>query len=70
MTTTTRSFPVERGLQGINRLAILLNNLEWHFAMGTRFSNPIIDIYFDDPSDADLAWRNVRDSRLAGPAAN
>lgn len=62
--STTKFFPVERGLQGINHLAIFLNGLrlkgQWHFASGTRFSQPLISVDFDEPSDAEPAWRKYQ----------
>jgi len=69
--SNTKSFPVERGLQGINHLAIFLNGLkligQWHFASGTRFSQPLISIDFDEASDAEPAWRKYHDSSFIGP---
>ena len=65
--TTTKSFPVKRGLQGINSLAILLNSTatkgQWHFASGSQFWQPVIDIDFDDASDADTAWTKYQASQ-------
>lgn len=66
-----RSFPVERGLQGINYLAIFLNGLslkgQWHFASGTNFKQTLINIDFDDPSEAEPAWREYQDGHFVGP---
>lgn len=66
-----KTFPVERGLQGINHLAIFLNSLglkgQWHFASGTRSTQPLIHVDFDDPSDAEPAWQKYQDAYAIDP---
>lgn len=63
--TATRTFLVDEGIHGINRLAVCLNAAglarQWHFAAGTRFDQKSVDIWFDNAEDADLAWQGHRD---------
>lgn len=59
--TVTRTFPIEEGIHGMNRLALRLNAAglggQWHFAIGTRYDQTSVDIWFDNPADAELAGR-------------
>jgi|GEM_PF-2149523 hypothetical protein len=63
--TATRTFPVDDGIHGMNRLALCLNAAglagQWHFAAGTRFDQSSVDIGFDNAEDAELAWRGHKD---------
>lgn len=61
MTTTMMAFPVNRGIEGMNKLAVFLNAApltgEWHFARGSRFDQTMVTIDFDEPAELAPTWR-------------
>ncbi len=56
------TFPISRGLEGMNRLTAYLNTLplagDWHFSHGTRFDQTEVVIDFEAPADLDLVRRS------------
>ncbi|OAN45407.1 hypothetical protein A6A05_04345 [Magnetospirillum moscoviense] len=52
------TFPISRGLEGLNRLTTYLNALplagDWHFSHGTRFDQTEVAIDFELSADLDL----------------
>jgi hypothetical protein len=68
MTNDTMTFPVSRGIEGMNRLALFLNAAhpsgDWHFSRGTRFDQSAVSIDFDDPADLAPAWRSYCSTRI------
>lgn len=60
-------FPVSRGIEGMNKLAVFLNAShpggDWHFRRGTRFDQTSVNIDFDTPDDLAPAWRSYCASR-------
>lgn len=68
--TITRTFPVDEGINGMNRLALCLDAADlagqWHFAAGIRCDQTSVDIGFDSAEDAELAWQGHKDGGLAG----
>ncbi len=56
------TFPISRGLEGMNRLTAFLNALplagDWHFSPGTRFDQTEVAINFEVPADLDLVRRS------------
>lgn len=71
--TVTRTFPIEEGIHGMNRLALRLNAAElagqWHFAAGTRCDQHSVDIWFDNSADAELATTGGGDGGAPLPLA-
>jgi len=69
MTTDAMTFPVARGMEGINKLAQFLNASPlaggWHFGLGSRFDQSAMTIDFDDPADGAPTWRRYRDDQAA-----
>lgn len=61
----TRTFLVNEGIHGMNRLAQRLNAAgltgQWHFAAGTRFDQKAVEIGFDNAEDAERAWQDYQD---------
>ncbi|KIL99590.1 hypothetical protein CCC_04106 [Paramagnetospirillum magnetotacticum MS-1] len=70
MTLTMMEFPVSRGIEGMNKLALFLNASHsqgnWHFRRGTRFDQTAVSIDFDDPADLAPAWRSYCNARSEG----
>ncbi|MBF0324272.1 MAG: hypothetical protein HQL42_04300 [Alphaproteobacteria bacterium] len=56
------TFPISRGLEGMNRLTTYLNALPlaggWHFSPGTRFDQTEVAIDFELSADLDLVQRS------------
>ena len=69
MTTETMTFPVTRGMEGINKLALFLNTSAlgggWHFGLGSRFDQDRMTIVFDDPADLAPTWQRYCDGAAA-----
>lgn len=62
MTVNMITFPVARGIEGMNKLALFLNarhlSGDWHFAAGTRFDQDMVTVNFDEPTDMAPAWQS------------
>ncbi|OAN52410.1 hypothetical protein A6A04_00560 [Paramagnetospirillum marisnigri] len=71
MPSNNLTFPISRGIEGMNHLAKFLNDAslvgDWHFTKGSRFDQSQVSIDFDNPADLAPAWRNYRASALARP---
>ncbi len=67
MTTNMMAFPVARGIQGMNKLAMFLNASlsrgSWHFGRGTRFDQAMVNVDFDDPAQLRPTWQRYCDLR-------
>lgn len=66
MTASMKAFPVARGIQGMNTLAMFLNASlargTWHFGRGTRFDQAMVNIDFDEPVPSGPAWQRYCDT--------
>jgi hypothetical protein len=69
MVADVTTFPVVRGLAGMNKLAQFLNAAPltggWHFGPGTRFDQTAVTINFDNPDDLAPAWKRYCDAQSA-----
>ncbi len=70
MTVNSKAFPVASGLEGMNKLAMLLNSSglagAWHFGRGSRFDQTLVNIDFDNATDPPMAWRHFVDAQPRG----
>lgn len=67
MGSNRMDFPVARGLEGMNKLALRLNAMhlrrEWHFGLGTRYDQAVVTVDFDDPADLERARLGILDTQ-------